>query len=195
MEPTYESWQKEILVFVSGDDLRNLLNSVLEEIDHNQNIRTREHSALIGIISNLNLRIKPKCKHFYLKELRIAGFSKSEVKKLGFKFSDWLWEKWLDSTNRNLGGRPSIGNWMANSITNHLENFSEIAGSRTTTEFKKAIKNRKPNGTIYAIPGTSEKIIENSRFMKISIVNAYINVSKIFKIKRENVEYSPKLHV
>ena len=100
----------EILVFVSGDDLRNLLNSVLEEIDHNQNIRTREHSALIGIISNLNLRIKPKCKHFYLKELRIAGFSKSEVKKLGFKFSDWLWEKCLDSTNRNLGGRPSIGN-------------------------------------------------------------------------------------
>ena len=163
----------ELLTYISGNDLENFINSLLTKLSPKK-VFSKDRVALTNIIKHLNLRVKPKQKHYYLKAIRCAGFIRRfDVKKLGFKFSSWLWDKCLESRERNLGGRPNIGNLMISNITKHLEDFSEIAGSRTTTQFIKAPRLRKPNGTIYTKKFDSQKIIENSRYMNISIMDAY----------------------
>ncbi len=62
-----------------------------------------KYKDLIKKFSNVFNETKQKEKHFIIKALRDAGFSRSEVNLLDFKCGKFLWKSCLDSTKRNKG--------------------------------------------------------------------------------------------
>jgi len=135
-----------ILKFLSGNELEHMLGDLFR---YHASIYlpdlTRESSALKKIIKHLNVRIKPKNKHFFLRSIRKAGFSFEETKTLGFKFSKYLWKSCLKVHDRDLGGRPQLPKNLANSINGHYEQNSEPSSYRVATKIIKKDKIRKKN--------------------------------------------------
>ena len=76
-----------------------MISDILNEKEKKE-IAKKYTNALSGLSEPINNFIKPKMKHFYISQLRKAGFSRSEAKKIGFKFSKNLWTSCLNNNFR-----------------------------------------------------------------------------------------------
>ena len=156
----------QILNFISGNDLKNLLRDI-SRYDSKKNLkifkRTRESIVLKKLTPLINNRIKPKNKHFFLKAFKTSKFSEKEVKRLGFKFSNFLWRSCSNSTDRKNGGRRQIPEYLKHMINDYLLRHSEISASRTTTLINYSQKLFKPNGVIEK--RKSNRTFKNSRYL------------------------------
>lgn len=122
---------RKLLFCLSGDDLIPMLEDVLE-INEKKELSKKYIEALKGIsqaVNNTSI-IKQKNKHHFIRPLRKSGLSYVQAKELGFDFFGLLWKSCLNEEERNLGGRPSVGQNIASEIEKHMENLSNIAANR-----------------------------------------------------------------
>jgi hypothetical protein len=156
-----------LLDFIAGGDLHSFLTDLFKNRKLNLSEFSRETIALKKLSYQLNKRVKPKNKHFFIKCLRKSNFSRMECTKLGFKFSKHLWSTCLINEDRDVGGRYSYCKNYKERINKFLEENSEISASRTTTIFNKNIKLNKPNGT--PVKEKNTKTVVNSRYINNSM--------------------------
>lgn len=62
--------------------------------------------------------------------MKKSGFSLSETRKLNYKATSYLWNKCLDSSERNLGARHSLSTELVGEIDKHFKNNSSIAANK-----------------------------------------------------------------
>ena len=159
-----------ILNFISGDDLNSMLKDFFRyHFSIYLPSLTRERLALERIVKRLNVRIKPKNKHYFLRSIRQSGFSFGETKKLGFKFSKFLWNSCLNNRERNLGGRPGLPENLKLGITKHLENNSAPSSYRTSTQIRKKNILKKKNEVKVLPKPRSYREKVNCRFLNNNI--------------------------
>ena len=160
----------DILKFLSGDDLSKMLKDLFRfHADIYLPDLTREKMALKRIVNQLNSRIKPKNKHFFLRSLRKAGFNFDETKELGFKFSKFLWRSCLNNQDRNTGGRPKLPAHLVEAIDKHFEQNSDPSSYRLATKISlKSILKKKNETRIIPKPRSLRERF-NCRFLNNSI--------------------------
>jgi hypothetical protein len=165
-----------LLVFLTGNDIKGFLSTLFDHKDFQEETRTKERTALELILEQLNKRIKPKKKHYFLRILK-SLFSFNECKRLKFKFSKHLWRTCLDERERKPGGRPRIPEELQDNISDYLIRNSEISSSRTTTTcFGKRLSLLKENDV--------KKIIAGPKIENQSVNTRYLNNSKISLFQR-----------
>jgi hypothetical protein len=128
---------------------------------------TRESRVLNKIIPHINVRVRQKHKHCFLKEFRESNFSLIQVQILGLKFSKHLWYSCLILNERNVVGGSGINEMLKEKINTFLEINSEIAANRTSLQITRQQIKRKKNGVIKY--QKNERNTENSRYMTKSI--------------------------
>lgn len=98
-------------------------------IEIERNLFVDKHGALILSLVNLFNNEKRKKKFKYLRLMKEAGFTFTEIKALGFRTSYKLWNS--DMTKpRNLGGRPKLSQNFISVINKFFLNNSLYASNR-----------------------------------------------------------------
>ena len=153
----------KLLRWISGNDLQRMMKDILSNKKYKFSKLTKESRTLNKIIPHLNLRVRQKHKHVFLKSFRDSGFSFDDITFLGFKFSQYLWYSCQDSRERKVGGRIGFHDYLMPKINTFLEINSEIGANRTSLQIKKPTSKRKKNGVI--IKQKNERMIENVRYL------------------------------
>jgi hypothetical protein len=163
----------KILKFLSGNDIYFLFHDLFRYSKTFQRKYfasvSRESKALKLIIKKLNVRIKPKNKHHYLRALRRSGFSFEETKYLGYNASNHLWKACLDRRERKLGGRPQLSQNIKNAINLYLENNSDPSSYKIATQIEKNPLIMKKNEVKLIPKPQSKREIVKCRFLNNTI--------------------------
>jgi len=69
-------------------------------------------SALNGLANTVNKRVKTKQKHDFIRPLRQADLTLSNIKDLGFNCGKELWKNCHDERPRLQGGRPVLDDYI-----------------------------------------------------------------------------------
>lgn len=124
---------KGFLNLLSGNELVNMINDVLSE-EEKIFLSQKYISALQGIARTVNKRINSKRKHYFIRPLRMATLTLSNIQELGFNCGKRLWKNCLDEKERLPGGRPTLSEKIQTDIENHFESITNVAANRTIQE-------------------------------------------------------------
>jgi hypothetical protein len=74
------------------------------------NLDLKSTRALMNISASVNETrlVKSKSKHYFIRPLRHAGFTKRQVNRLGFDCGKKLWRSCMNRRDRHLGGRSRL---------------------------------------------------------------------------------------
>ena len=81
--------------------------------------------------SQLSNESKMKNRRFFIRPMRISGFSFSETKRLGFKCSLHLWKSCILYLPKQKNGRKPLKHCYQQSINSFLDNLSATSSDRT----------------------------------------------------------------
>jgi hypothetical protein len=120
---------ERFLIRLSGNDL----NAMLEDVLNIGNFDCKYKESLKRMSNFLcnNSIIKPKKKHHIIRPFREAGLNLSQVHDLGFKCSHRLWNDCLDTSERNLGGKPPLAEDLVEAINKQIEDLSDPSSDKT----------------------------------------------------------------
>jgi hypothetical protein len=159
----------KIIRWASGNDLGRMLIDLFKYKSIYFATFTRESKALKKILRKLNNRIKPKNKHYFLRSLRLSGFSREECIELGFKHSTHLWESCYDRQKRLLGGRPKMSQRLKDYLEIFLRENSQPSSYRVATKITKRPFEIKKNEVRSRPFPSSIRRKENCRFFNNTI--------------------------
>ena len=94
------------LNLLSGFELTNLIKDLIKE-NEIQFIAEKFYKGLQNLSRPINT-VKPKNKHYFYRELKLAHFNLNELKNMGYKISKKLWSSCKKTHKRLLGGKPKI---------------------------------------------------------------------------------------
>jgi hypothetical protein len=124
---------KNFLNLMSGFDLLNMIKDLLTE-EELLIISQKYVAALSGLANTVNKRVTMKEKHDFIRPLRLADLTLSNIKDLGFNCGKELWKNCLDERPRLPGGRPVLDENIQTEIENHMETITSFAANRTIKE-------------------------------------------------------------
>jgi hypothetical protein len=124
---------RNFLDCLSGYDFMNMMRDVL--LDQEKSLLSQKYfHALKGIAKSVNRRVELKRKHYFIRPLRLASLTLSNINELGFECGKELWKSCLDERERLPGGRPSLDDKIKSDIQKHFESISYEAANRTIQE-------------------------------------------------------------
>jgi hypothetical protein len=124
-------------------------------------------AALANMSTALHKLVKKKDQHHFIRALRKAGISKSDLNKLGYKCGKKLWKSCLDARERNLGGRQSIPSECIDEIKAHMESISTLASDKTVYTKSRCEQDPESKNPV------ANKTLEPARYVQISYIDAY----------------------
>jgi hypothetical protein len=124
---------RNFLDMLSGYDMLSMLHDVLSTQERSSLCR-KYVDALNGIAKTVNRRVEVKRKHYFIRPLRLAALTLSNINELGFECGKQLWKNCLSDNERLPGGRPRLDEKIQTDIENHFESITSIAANRTIQE-------------------------------------------------------------
>jgi hypothetical protein len=154
---------RELFCYLSGsdEDVCFMLNDILMMIEKDDKKKKSESkifynqsykNGLHAIGQHIENQIKQKKKHYFIKALKQAGLSRTQINDSGIKCSLKLWKSCLNSNERNVGGRPAIKE--KEFIKSHLLKYSAPAANRS---FYQKINGDKEQVTVQYLNATKSE--------------------------------------
>jgi hypothetical protein len=134
-----------------------MINEILD-YKHDPYVGEKEKIAL-NEFSQLSNESKSKNRRYFIRPMRISGFTLAETKNLGFKCSKHLWKSCLLFTPKQKNGRKPLKQCYQQNINSFFESLSSTSSDRIVK-----IKDQDGN-----------KIDEIVRYIDTSFHEAYLN--------------------
>ena len=167
---------RSILQLLSGNEIINLLKDVIRKNEMKE-IAEKYYKGLIGLSIPIN-KVKPKNKHFFIHQLKVANFSLNEIKEMNFKCSKFLWSSCKRTNERLEGGQPRISDKNISAINSIMEKYSTISSWKSIQIRKRpckaAVSKFEPRKMFLKLNNKKDTVIsnENVRFCTIAIQEA-----------------------
>ncbi len=110
---------RNFLETLSGFDMLSMLQDILSA-EERFSLSLKYVHVLKGIAKTVNRRVEVKQKHHFIRPLRLAALTLSNVNELGFECGKQLWKNCLFDHERLPGGRPRLDEKIQNDIENHF---------------------------------------------------------------------------
>lgn len=182
---------RRLLEKVSGNEVVELLKDVLKQ-DEIKVLAKKYYDALSNLSKPIN-EVKPKNKHVFIHQLKMADLRLSEILEMNYKCSRSLWASCKSTHERLVGGRPRISDEIVSEIKEILDKNSSMSSFQTVKVKKRSVE---PSVSLFEPrlkkkkldeSESAESIVENVKFCRITMQEAkeeldkkYIELGKLY---------------
>jgi hypothetical protein len=182
----YKSLLKQARQFlndISDNNMIEFLKSMLTPYEIME-IASRQKNVLIEF-GKIFEQTSSKNKHKFIRPVKKAGFSFTEAHDLNFGVSKWLWDKCMDHSIRQTGGRKKHPAEIIKALNSHIDKDSYVASNRYLKKINECAMYRhyamRNHFTNFPAKRTSEAIRQKSQYGTISYSSFYRYASKKYK--------------